>query len=844
LKQNRNKMKKFSLLISTLLLTATLVFTLSGFLSPQTAYAQAESGSSSESNPCSAIMLIPGNGEGAAKCFGHLVATGLGEQAVKFSGSVIIDALGWVSVLLLQFFNLILGLGGVVLNLVVGYTVVHMADNIKAIGVIDNAWQTIRDVANIGFIFILLYASIQLILGIGKDVQRLIVNIIIVAVLINFSLFFTKLVIDVSNVMAVTFYGAMAPEALDVGSADLLDFDTDLSKKAGLANSMMEPLKLNSIFDAVKTPALDSNSLIIIGVAGSILALVAAFVFFAISIMLIIRFVVLIFVMILSPIAFMAMILPALNKYSKQWWQALSGQAFFAPVYFMLTWIVIQLARGLPSWGGGTLATAFLGEQSTVTVNGVVQQVPTMSLGGIGILMNFIIIIAFLLASLMISKEWAGKAGPMASKATGWLTGKAGGLAFGGAAKFGKGTVGWAGDRAAGSVWLQEQANRERTSRVDSMTRGAASRLALYASKKARSGSFDPRRAAVPTSTIGDLAQGTVGRTRFGRKLGLDDVNIGNIEIGQFAASQTGVGQGKEGGYKERKEEKEKRISAREKATSEEFRKVEAQSKIKKSLSAGATPAEILEMQRVVKDMSSKEIVALDANTLANEKVAEALTANHLKAIDDDKDKFSEAEKRAIFEKHFAKVADAVDRVHAGTATNDDKNLIKNISEKELSYIPTSIFDPTKLDTANTTLEGNRSRAFLKAITQGQADNLTKGDKYIASEKQAIKTERSRRLEDAFAGGNWVGTPDSAVELMREMRPEAIVLLDNSKLINPNIFELYSPALLNKMAARSELTEGKALAIRDAIINAGPGVPGSNQQKAYDWLLGDGLNIF
>src|SRR3989338_10302 len=161
-----------------------------------------------------------------------------------------------------------------------------MAQHLKEIGTIDTAWKTIRDVANMGFIFVLLYAAIQTILGIGSDTKKLIVNIIVVAILINFSLFFTKVVIDASNILAITFYDAIAPEALRS------------DRSLGLSGSLMEPLRIQSLWK-ITTDTFNGKQLIIIGVMGTIVYLIAAFVFFAVAIMFVIRFVVLIFVMIL-----------------------------------------------------------------------------------------------------------------------------------------------------------------------------------------------------------------------------------------------------------------------------------------------------------------------------------------------------------------------------------------------------------------------------------------------------------------------------------------------------------------------------------------------------------------
>ena len=379
------------------------------------------------------------------------------------ASDVFLAPFGWLAILILQIATLLTYLSGTILNFVVQYTVLDFADKIKEISGINIAWRTIRDLANMGFIFILLYAAIKTILGVGGETQKLIRNIVIVAVLINFSLFFTKIVIDISNVLAIFFYDAIAPGALQN------------TVTTGLSGTLMNPLKLTSLWD-ITDIALKGKTLIIVGIMGTILSLIVAFVFFAISIMFVIRFVILIFTLILSPLAFMGFILPQLEKYKNQWWEALSGQAFFAPIYLMLTWVVVQVSSGLIVNQSGTLSQVFEG---TLGPNGGVTQ---PSVGSIGVLVNFIIMIVLIIASLVIAKEWANKAGPMASAATKWAMGAAGGATLGMAGRFGRGTIGRAGQAIADSDFIKRNAPDSRMAR-----------LALAAGKRTGAASFDAR---------------------------------------------------------------------------------------------------------------------------------------------------------------------------------------------------------------------------------------------------------------------------------------------------------------------------------------------------------------
>src|SRR3990167_4573326 len=478
----------------------TLVFVLSGLFLPQISHAQTPPlctdvpGYAPLILATGDITCVPTGTPGAVEAGGVAPESGTSWCTVLSPLTWLVSGFGAVSIVILKLAQISTGLSGLVLNFVVQYSVVEMKARFDEAS-INDAWKVIRDVGNMGFIFVLLYAAIMTIIGQGEDNQKLIVRIVIVAILINFSLFFTKFVIDVSNILAMMFYDAIAPGSLSANAT------------TGLSNSLMAPLKLQSILN-VGNIGLQGERLLIIGVMGTIVSLIVAFVLFAISILFLIRFVVLIFVVILSPIAFISFVLPNMDKYREQWKDALLGQAFFAPIYFMLTWVVIKVSRCLLT-SDGTMAEALQGAVSST------GQVGPPSSSSIGVLVNFIIMIALLIFSLVAAKEWAGKAGGQVSKLTSWATGAAGDKAFGGLGWAGRTTLGRGGAAAAESARLQEGAIKKRTGGWD-RTKGAASRLALYASKKAGGGTYDARNATIPTSAIGATIEGTVGRTKIG----------------------------------------------------------------------------------------------------------------------------------------------------------------------------------------------------------------------------------------------------------------------------------------------------------------------------------------
>lgn len=441
-------MKKYFSHISAFILTIAILFVVSGIFVPVSSVGAQEVG-----------------GEGGCGTF-------------DFGCKILKAAVPGIVWLVLKFVALLTGLAGIILNGVVYLTVVKVSENYANIPAINKAWEIIRDVANMGFIFVLLYAAIQTILGIGGDVKKLIVNIIVVAILINFSLFFTKLVIDASNILAIMFYDAIAPEALSATGW----------LQTGLSNAIMDHLSLQSLYKLSASEQITTAGMITVGMMGSIMLLIAAFIFFAVAIMLIIRYVILIFVLILSPIAFVSFVLPQLKKYRDQWWNALSGQAFFAPIYFMLTWVTLYVLGGVMSSFrtaiGAPLASDTVGALNGIQLdaNGIV--IPNA--GTFSMFVNFVVIIVFLITSLIIAKEWANKAGPGVAGLTKWAMGAAGGATLGMAGRFGRNTFGRFGATVGDSERLKDQAAKGGIG-------GMAARLALATGRKTGRASFDVR---------------------------------------------------------------------------------------------------------------------------------------------------------------------------------------------------------------------------------------------------------------------------------------------------------------------------------------------------------------
>ncbi|GMU74068.1 MAG: hypothetical protein AMXMBFR44_2670 [Candidatus Campbellbacteria bacterium] len=397
----------------------------------------------------------------------------------------------WIEELLklvLQLGGLILGFAGIVLEMTIQYTIVKMKDFVNGIPSIDLAWRTIRDVANILFIFVLLLISINIILGSwgsGPYNKSLIPKVIIAALLINFSLFFTKVVIDVSNIITFEFYET----AKSVRSSGTIDLPGGVTIDTGLTSSFMQGLGVSKIATDKAAATFAQSSYPVFSLTmGIITTLVAAFVFLVIAALLIVRFVLFIFLMITSPIAFLGELLPQLRTHSKKWWETLSAQAAFAPIFFVLILIVVLIINDDQF---GALVTAPPGTFG--------QNVNTALIQMVAILFQYAIVIGMIVAALVAAKQTSNKAGEGFVK---WGSKWAGKAVFGGTAALGRNTLGRLGEKIAQSGTLGTAVEK-------GGFRGSLAKGLILAGDKGRSWTYDAR--AFKDVSGGDFSAGDVG---------------------------------------------------------------------------------------------------------------------------------------------------------------------------------------------------------------------------------------------------------------------------------------------------------------------------------------------
>lgn len=287
---------------------------------------------------------------------------------------------------------------------IIGFGTLYLNTGIGVI--LENLWGTVRDIFNLTFIFGLVYIGFQIILGVNEaGAKRTIPYLILAALLVNFSLFIVKFIIDFTNYAAAQIYQLFRTAEGNTSGVEI-------------SNAFLNAINFSTILGA---QGQDAPFMLIIGTL--FLFLVLFYVFLSGAILIMIRFIALCFYMIFSPIMFLGWVFPGMGSYTKDFWRGLLGQAFFAPALLFLLYlsisVIIQFREGFQL----TLTADNVGEGGSVeTVTAFLNLVPF-----------FVLSIGFIIASLVVAKKigftGGGMAIAMAEKARGKMQGYVGGAA-------------------------------------------------------------------------------------------------------------------------------------------------------------------------------------------------------------------------------------------------------------------------------------------------------------------------------------------------------------------------------------------------------------------------------
>lgn len=295
-------------------------------------------------------------------------------------------------------YGLCVGIGGFVawvfgalLDQSIGWLLIGMGEQIRTggIGIAINAlWAIIRDIFNILFIFGLVYIGFKTMLSAGDtSTRKQLAMLIAAALLINFSLFISQAVVDFTNIAATQIYNLISVEET-TSSNSILGYKN-------ISAAFMHFAQLQTYAEpnaeALQKIAEDSDGfrVVAMGFMMMIFLLITGFVFAAGAVLIVIRFVILVLFMIASPIMFLGWVIPGLSKYSKMWLESFIKYAIMGPAYMFMLYLSLRVLKEMQMNGSFVEA---LSDPSTTS-------------GSFQIVVYFIVIIAFVVASLLVSKQ-------------------------------------------------------------------------------------------------------------------------------------------------------------------------------------------------------------------------------------------------------------------------------------------------------------------------------------------------------------------------------------------------------------------------------------------------------
>ncbi|HLD25836.1 MAG TPA: hypothetical protein VJC05_02235 [Candidatus Andersenbacteria bacterium] len=211
--------------------------------------------------------------------------------------------------------------------------------------VVAALWPTVLTLANAGFLLALMLIALLTTLRVESGgARRMLPRLLVAALLVNFSLVIAGVIIDFSRLLMaaleVVILGANVENLGDYLSANLIDsvfYQNEVTPK-GLVRKALPEL----IAEAAETNGIYLHQTVGYGV-GMIVLWIAVLGSLVLAFQLIIRWLALLLLVIISPLAYLFIAFPNTGNLAKKWWSMFLHYVFFAPVVLFLLLGVVKL---------------------------------------------------------------------------------------------------------------------------------------------------------------------------------------------------------------------------------------------------------------------------------------------------------------------------------------------------------------------------------------------------------------------------------------------------------------------------------------------------------------------
>lgn len=361
-------------------------------------------------------------------------------------------------------------------------------------------WIIVRQIISLFIVFAGLYLGLMYIMGRSEDFKKYIPWVIIFALFVNFSYPLTRALIDVSNIVSLNVY------ASTVGT-NTLTGDPNNTAGALIMNRLgLQGLVASAVDIKTQSKSLTDN---ISSTPGALLAvafvLYAAYIFFMVTAIFVVRTAVLIFLTIASPILFIDSVIPKLGEEAVKLRKMFFEQLIVAPIFMVMLALTLKFLEVFQGKGGPL---------SGADGNGAISALSATNPSSVTTFFNILMMLIMLHIMLKVTKHVAGSVGQMATNAMGTVGGFGLGLASGGAGLLARGTLGRVASRVAAGEgtmgkWVQNNQDSFLGRRAYNMTNSLAN------------STFDARNSGVIAGSMkkAGMGMGTGGSMGYNQEL-------------------------------------------------------------------------------------------------------------------------------------------------------------------------------------------------------------------------------------------------------------------------------------------------------------------------------------
>lgn len=282
---------------------------------------------------------------------------------------------------------------------------VNSAEFLKKLNVIEPTWAFVRDALNMTFIFILLYIAVQILLGKGGYTAKgSIARLVIVAILMNFSLFAAKAMIDASNIISLNIYEGIKSRQNGQERGNVSERIMTTLGLSGVYN-------FGEIFDKKAIPGCGGapGTILTVGIFGTILLIITSLTFLLAAVLFFLRMLNILVLFITSPIYVWghAMESEFFRKKTNAWWSSMKHAISFPIIYMLMLYVALamfaQLNSAQQASGNRVSLIKLICDTSQTADASVFDKLP--------LILNFLLVIMSLVGIIMYAAKKSGDGG-------------------------------------------------------------------------------------------------------------------------------------------------------------------------------------------------------------------------------------------------------------------------------------------------------------------------------------------------------------------------------------------------------------------------------------------------